>query len=118
MEGTVTISIREYERLKDLPHVMIEENKKLKNKIELLESNMPKVMLVYDYWRNVDYFNDVSPVRVDYKNMDEFVSEYVEKHRKEIGKLIRDINDKKATIAILEDELNQPKEKKKKFWLF
>jgi len=71
MEGTVTISIREYERLKDLPRLTIKENKELKYQYDLLLAKQSVVK------NNIQHLEGV--------------------------------------IQSLE---NQPKEKKKRFWLF
>jgi len=71
MEGTVTISIKEYERLKDLPRLTIKENKELKYQYDLLLAKQSVVK------NNIQHLEGV--------------------------------------IQSLE---NQPKEKKKRFWLF
>jgi len=114
MEGTVTISIREYEGLKDLPNIWNKDRLKLEKQIKDLTANAPIVGIYYKYY---GYDSNV-PAYTDYKNLDKFVQEEIEKLssvNKELSKVIDDQYDK---ICKLENELNQPKEKKKRFWFF
>ena len=118
MEGTVTISIKEYERLKDLPHTLVEENKKLREELEVQENLQQKVLIKH---RSYSYDEGLYFDEIHYVNLEDFKKEMVNLYENELFRLQNhNLNYKqnekemKAKIHVLESRL----EKKKRFWLF
>jgi len=116
MEGTVTISIKEYEGLKDLPNIWNKDRLKLEKQIKDLTANAPIVTINYRYY---GYDSNPIPYKTDYRNLDKFVQEEINKVTVLNEDLIERNNTQYEKIRELESILNQPKEeKKKRFWFF
>ena len=121
MEGTVTISIKEYERLKDLPHVMVNENKKLKEELELQKSLQQQVLVRYRHYNHNDYTKSYWD-DVHYMNLEDFRNEFVKLYENRISILKESNIDYESHIEKLEKRISElesiPIPKKKRFWLF
>ena len=121
MEGTVTISIKEYERLKDLPHVMVNENKKLKEELELQKSLQQQVLVKYRTYYNNTY-RELYWDDINYMNLEDFENEFVKIYKNEISILKESNIDYESHIEKLEKRISELESisipKKKRFWLF